>query len=725
MKKNTRIICFCVLTAILIIIFSLWKGLTFFNDTASIILFSIFLLLSLTTLLIEHFFTKPNDSITASISILLLILPLGDYLKDIALVYNILKMYLLMILVFAIASQLFLDKDKPTEHRRNKTSYFLKTLVVYLGSGRIQYFLTSLVLLIAYVKVDEWIFAVLLVYSVIVINAILPFGPKIEKWIKERNAKVQKQEEVGTLFAMQSDSIAYTKLYKDSNLSIGDYVVFQHELENKRNGGIVVGLEILNEEKRAKILTICCVDDDSIPGNITKNAVYKSNDEIIDFDHENFVGIITESSKINRIRFCVLSNKDLEAGQLLQVKVNNRDVLYQLTEGITVEESIEKKNETSFQIGEAVQLGVWNSGNCMFEKYGWIPKSNTPVFKYRVAKTDYTVKPTEFEIGKIVGTELPIILDMDALTHHLAIMGVTGSGKSVFTYSLLDKIISLEDYKIICVDFMSEYFGYFGERAHMLQGYDNSVLRKRISEYEEEMAEFKNKRDYKLLERLEGNIKDIVKTELGTFIEKNEKNIAILEYPDFSNTVDSMSFMRWFFSVLFDLAKEKKDNKKILIVIEEAHTVIPEWSFIGGYDHKITGALVNSVGQIALRGRKHNIGLLVIAQRTANVSKTILTQCNSIIAFQQYDNTSKDFLSNYLGEDMVTMLSNLKQRQAIVVGKGFRSTTPVVFEVPNLRHIIDRIEELKDQKDNAEAESGISEEEAAYDIDPELRELLE
>ena len=110
-------------------------------------------------------------------------------------------------------------------------------------------------------------------------------------------------------------------------------------------------------------------------------------------------------------------------------------------------------------------------------------------------------------------------------------------------------------------------------------------------------------------------------------------------------------------------------------------TVIPEWNFIGVSEKKAQ-SLVNSIGQIALQGRKYKVGFIVIAQRTANVSKTVLTQCNSIIAFQQFDKTSSDFLSNYMGTAMVSALSNLKFRQAIAVGKAFKTGIPLIFEVP-------------------------------------------
>lgn len=116
-------------------------------------------------------------------------------------------------------------------------------------------------------------------------------------------------------------------------------------------------------------------------------------------------------------------------------------------------------------------------------------------------------------------------------------------------------------------------------------------------------------------------------------------------------------------------------------MLEEAHTVVPEYNAMGSSDNA-SKASVNSIAQIALQGRKYNIGLIVIAQRTANVSKTILTQCNSIIAFQEFDKTSTDFLSSYMNQSHLKTLSTLKFRTGIAVGKAFKSTVPMLFEVP-------------------------------------------
>jgi len=61
-----------------------------------------------------------------------------------------------------------------------------------------------------------------------------------------------------------------------------------------------------------------------------------------------------------------------------------------------------------------------------------------------------------------------------------------------------------------------------------------------------------------------------------------------------------------------------------------------------------------------------------------------LTPIFSVVAFQQFDKTSADFLSNYMGDDFVSSLTRLKPRHAIAVGKAFSSGTPMIFQVPHI-----------------------------------------
>ncbi len=68
---------------------------------------------------------------------------------------------------------------------------------------------------------------------------------------------------------------------------------------------------------------------------------------------------------------------------------------------------------------------------------------------------------------------------------------------------------------------------------------------------------------------------------------------------------------------------------------------------------------------------------MVITQRTANVSKSILNQCNTVFALRVFDDTGKQFLENYVGRDYAALLPTLEERHAIVSGKALALTCPI------------------------------------------------
>lgn len=198
-----------------------------------------------------------------------------------------------------------------------------------------------------------------------------------------------------------------------------------------------------------------------------------------------------------------------------------------------------------------------------------------------------------------------------------------------------------------------------------------------------EMTKFANQRNTAQIAQWEKELREGFRAAILAFLQ-GDSNVAVFELPDVANSTSILSYTRWFFKVLFEIAKEGSHIPgQLCVVLEEAHTVVPEWSFVAAED-KGAQALLNQIGQIALQGRKYGIGFMVIAQRTANVSKTVLTQCNTIIAFQQFDKTSSDFLANYMGSTMIDALQNLRPRQAIAVGKAFRNGLPTIFRVPEI-----------------------------------------
>jgi hypothetical protein len=74
---------------------------------------------------------------------------------------------------------------------------------------------------------------------------------------------------------------------------------------------------------------------------------------------------------------------------------------------------------------------------------------------------------------------------------------------------------------------------------------------------------------------------------------------------------------------------------------------------------------------------------VLITQRTANVTKTILNQCHTVFAMRSYDATSERFLEDYIGKSYAAVLSSLLERQAVLFGRGSSSEAPVLLEMNN------------------------------------------
>ncbi|GAA0746570.1 ATP-binding protein [Gaetbulibacter jejuensis] len=494
---------------------------------------------------------------------------------------------------------------------------------------------------------------------------------------------------LGQIFGVQSKNTFLVRLYDSSerivNTRIFDFVEFKYSTDKKIRKGLLLDTYLLNQQQWVKVLSnneIEKIFDKNIFDNHKSDVVYRI-DNIPENDYLNrFVGIVTENSTINKIRFIYNSKIKINEGQLLEVNIHNQKILYQIVEGTTKIEQLEQKNQTGLIIGEAIQLGTWNTGLSRFEQFGWVPEINSPIYlSSRIEEQQNN--NNEYTIGYIPNTNYPVIIDKEtSITHHTAILGITGSGKSVFTRNLIKQITS-DTTKVIIIDLTGEYRDKINDIKAIITDESAKKAFDAIELLSKEKAKFQNQWDHELIEAQEKIIKTEFYNSIKLFLEGDETE-SIFELPDISNSSNVLDYTKWFFLTLFKTAKTKDSfGKRVCVVLEEAHTIIPELNAMGVSDFA-SKASVNTISQIALQGRKYNIGFFVIAQRTANVSKTVLTQCNSIISFQELDKTSSDFLSNYMGQEFVKILPNLKFRQAIAVGKAFKSNVPMIFEVPEI-----------------------------------------
>ena len=139
-----------------------------------------------------------------------------------------------------------------------------------------------------------------------------------------------------------------------------------------------------------------------------------------------------------------------------------------------------------------------------------------------------------------------------------------------------------------------------------------------------------------LREQTEGQVAD--------FLRNDANNLAIFELAEIANTKATLRLTELYLSSIMNWARYHRRARQIMLVLEEAHTIVLE-TFGAGFDYD-TQWVVSRIGQIALQGRKYGVGLLVISQRTALVSKTILSQCNSFFTYSLIDQTSLNFLDS-------------------------------------------------------------------------------
>ncbi|GJL90911.1 ATP-binding protein [Hyphococcus sp.] len=105
----------------------------------------------------------------------------------------------------------------------------------------------------------------------------------------------------------------------------------------------------------------------------------------------------------------------------------------------------------------------------------------------------------------------------------------------------------------------------------------------------------------------------------------------------------------------------------IALMCDEAHLYIPERSGIDS-----AGAVsVCIFERIAKEGRKYGVGLVVISQRPAEVNRTVLSQCNNVIAMRLTNGDDQSVIRRLLPDSLGSfgdLLPILDVGEALVVG---------------------------------------------------------
>ncbi len=392
------------------------------------------------------------------------------------------------------------------------------------------------------------------------------------------------------------------------------------------------------------------------------------------------IGFTVENSTIGTLRFEVTSSSDLAEGHVIFARINGEDVFYQILDAETAEESFDQ-NPRGTHIVRAAQLGL-HSTESGFTKYPWLPEMNTPLFATRDGVVPAPqIGEREFEIGKVPSTDIGVIASIDELVeYHTAVLGVTGMGKTELALDIIREAVKRQ-VKVFCVDFTGEYRQRLSDLDPVFPApkpEQGSDLEAKL--FAVETGEFKAGEEKKALKKVVDGLREQTEEQVNAFIEAEDKYLAIFELAEIANTKTTLRLTELYLSSIMAWARQHRRARQIMLVLEEAHTIVPE-TYGAGFDYD-TQWVVSRIGQIALQGRKYGVGLLVITQRTALVSKTILSQCNTFLTHSLIDQTSLSFLESVYSSQHTRLIPNLGQFEFLAFGKALRAERPILLKRP-------------------------------------------
>jgi hypothetical protein len=462
----------------------------------------------------------------------------------------------------------------------------------------------------------------------------------------------------------------------NSHVALGAYVADA----DGRTIGQVVDTTILAEQPRIRI---AMTSGRTVPIGIRLS--------ILDDAASDVIGHVGEGTTLEELHVRTVSmaaDIGLSEGRLLAVSIGGHETLFQVTGAETFRRLEEDIGRDLIRV-VARKLGSWDSVERTFKPVPWLPAPGAAV---RVlAQRESAMTPDA--IGLVPGTDYAVTVDLDHLvTHNSAILGILGVGKTHLAWELIARML-VHGIKVICLDISGRYSGHFSDVCSSAT--ENAIA------HQVEGAIRDNQDERAVRDNEAGNLGDFVEV-IGKLLRRflaGEERLLILNpnryrvtrmkgnpYQGRANNLTDLTMVeitriiaeQVLAIVQQDDRDPEDDSARVCLVIEEAHSLVPEWNSAASEGDQ---QAVNGTARALLQGRKYGFGYIAITQRTANVSKSILNQCNTVFGMRAFDATGMGFLENYIGPAYAKLLASLKDRQAVVFGRALTSKAPIIVDL--------------------------------------------
>ena len=123
-------------------------------------------------------------------------------------------------------------------------------------------------------------------------------------------------------------------------------------------------------------------------------------------------------------------------------------------------------------------------------------------------------------------------------------------------------------------------------------------------------------------------------------------------------------------------------RRPLAFICDEAHLYLPKKDG----KNPVELRAIESFEKIAKEGRKYGVALVLISQRPSDVSATILSQCNNVIALRLTNGDDRNTVSKLMPESLESLLDVLPIMdigEALVVGDAVLLPSRIKINVPN------------------------------------------
>jgi hypothetical protein len=163
------------------------------------------------------------------------------------------------------------------------------------------------------------------------------------------------------------------------------------------------------------------------------------------------------------------------------------------------------------------------------------------------------------------------------------------------------------------------------------------------------------------------------------------KGIKVIDFSEVPSDVLPIIvgvFARLLYDVQFWLEEDKRTP--VSIVCDEGHLYLPVKEDINAAQLRA----VEVFERIAKEGRKYGVSLVVVSQRPADVSRTILSQCNNFLVLRLTNDSDQSVVRRLMPESMAgltDMLPLLDVGEAFLLGDAVLLPTRIRLDAPQVR----------------------------------------